>query len=159
MHGTIRSRLEDLLGKGPADPNVGDHLASCPECASEFGQMKRHSAQLAVFRGPELDPQAGFYARVLQRIEEQEPICFWSFFVDSAFSKRLAIVSVSVAVAMGSYVISQESREKPLVPGILVMNATAHYDAPVIGTPAEQRDAVLANFASHRSGENQEQLR
>ncbi len=159
MHGTIRGRLEDLLKKEPEDRNLRDHLASCAECSSELTEMKRHSAQLASLRGPEIDVRAGFYGRVLQRIEEQEPICFWSFFVDSAFSKRLAIVSVSVAVAMGSYVISQESREKPIVPGIVAMNASAHYDAPVIGSRAEQRDAVLENFASHRTGENQEQLR
>jgi hypothetical protein len=158
MHAVVRDRLEDLLRADQSKP-LPEHLASCKECLSELNMMKSQSMKLAGLRAAqELEPSPGFYARVLQRIEESEYDSFWAFFVYSPFSKRLAAASLTIALALGTYVVSQESRTNP-VSGSTVASLTGslHYDAPVVGSPDEQRDAVLQNFTEHRTGENQGQ--
>ena len=101
MHGVVRNRLEDLLRADRSKP-LPEHLASCAECLSELNLMKSQSMQLAALRAAEvLEPSPGFYARVLQRIEESEYDSFWAFFVDSTFSKRLAAASLTIAAGAG----------------------------------------------------------
>ncbi len=113
---------------------------------------------LTTLRAPEeVEPAPGFYARVLQRIEARED-SFWAFFVDSPFSKRMALASLTIAVALGSYVISAERHEGSAAQNMVAFSGT-HYDAPVMGSQAEQRDAVLENFAEHHGIESQGQIR
>lgn len=152
MHGSIRGRLEDLLraeSSAGSNKGVSEHLASCAECSAELDAMKAQAAMLKELRAKdELEPAAGFYARVLQRIEERGDRSIWSVFIDSPFGKRLAYASLTVAILLGSYVVSQESRDGHLR-SLNMMAQEIHYDAPVIGDQAQQRDAVLENFATH----------
>ncbi len=71
---------------------------------------------LATLRAEEVEPAPGFYARVLQRIEERESESLWSFFIDSPFSKRLALASLTITLALGSYVVSAERHEATTCP-------------------------------------------
>ncbi len=114
---------------------------------------------LATLRAEEVEPAPGFYARVLQRIEERESESLWSFFVDSPFSKRLALASLTITLALGSYVVSAERHEASTMSQNIVAFSGTHYDAPVMGSQAEQRDAVLENFAEHYPAGNQGQIR
>ncbi|HLH04042.1 MAG TPA: hypothetical protein VKX25_14845 [Bryobacteraceae bacterium] len=158
MHEPIRDRLEDLL-RDRGYPSVAGHLANCAECSSELDAMKQQSSLLGTLRGPEMEPAAGFYARVMQRIEESEIGSFWSFFVESQFSRRLAYASLTIAVVLGTYVVTQESREHNRVDTAAVaLNGKAHYDALVMGDQTEQRDAVLENFAVHLRPASQGQI-
>lgn len=158
MHGPIRDRLEDLLTSGrsvafQADSRqLNGHLSSCDECSEELEAMRAQAARLAAFRvDQEQEPAPGFYARVLQRIEEQTYVSVWSLFLESPFSKRLALASLTIAVAVGTYVVGAESRDGHIWSTRMVAQSSdAHYDLPVIGSQSEQRDLVLANFAEHR---------
>lgn len=96
----------------------------------------------------ELEPAPGFYARVLQRIEERVQESMWGAFLVTPFAKRLTYASLALAVMLGTYVVTQETRDGHLFGGPTVV-ANAHYDPPVSGSESEQRDAVLANFAAH----------
>lgn len=152
MHGSIRDRLEDLLR---AESSVGsheawsEHLASCAGCSAELAEMKTQATMLKALRPPdEVEPAPGFYARVLQRIEERGDRSIWSVLIDSPFGKRLAYASLTIAILLGSYVVSQESRDGHLGSANM-MAQDVHYDAPVVGDQAQQRDAVLENFATH----------
>lgn len=91
----------------------------------------------------DLEPSAGFYARVLQRIEERAKISEWAAFLYSPFSKRLAYASLSAALILGAYVFTEESLD-----GHLRSAGTVQQAPRVMGSQAEQRDAVLVNFAS-----------
>lgn len=152
MHGPTRDRLEELLaarGAAEGDKLLGQHLSSCPECSSEFEAMKSQAELLQLLRTPEeVEPSPGFYSRVLQRIEERAKTSIWSVFIYSPFGKRLVFASLTVAVALGTYVITEENREVHLRGSVLAQDM--HDDALVEGNQAQQRDAVLANFASHR---------
>jgi predicted anti-sigma-YlaC factor YlaD len=159
MHGSIRDGLEDLLaGKRPAIESRGGveaerlsgHLHSCEECSSEFETMQAHSTLLRGLRQEEeVDAAPGFYARVMQRIEERAKQSIWAVWVYSSVGKRLTFASFALAVVLGSYFIAQESRDGHLMAGSMVAQGL-HFDAPVIGSPSEQRDAVLENFALQR---------
>jgi hypothetical protein len=113
--------------------------------------MKAQSSLLGLLRpSGEVEPTAGFYARVIQRIEESTPVSVWSFFINSAFSKRLAYASLAIALLLGTYVVTEESQD-----GHIGSRFVAHQTAdvtPVIGDQQEQRDAVLVNFASYQPG-------
>ncbi|HEY7302793.1 MAG TPA: hypothetical protein VH601_01660 [Bryobacteraceae bacterium] len=152
MHGSIRDRLEELLraeSLAGGHRELTGHLASCAECATELAAMKEQAGMLKRLRPPrDLEPAAGFYARVLQRIEERGVRSIWSVFIDSPFGKRLAYTSLTIAVLLGSYVVTQESRDGHLR-GENFVAQEVHYDAPVVGDQAQQRDAVLENFAAH----------
>lgn len=155
MHGSIRNRLEDLLhAESPAVGQKGmgnEHLSECEECASELRLMKTQAAMLRSLRAPEgTAPAPGFYGRVMQRIEERAKDSIWAVFIYSPFGKRLAYASLTLALALGSYVITREVRDGHLLSERMVAQ-DVHYDAPVIGSRAQQRDAVLENFATHQA--------
>jgi anti-sigma factor RsiW len=157
MHGFIRKRLEDLLmakrvsegATGERSDAVDQHLASCGECADEISMMRAHSDLLRSFRVPEeVEPAAGFYARVLQRIEEHAKGSIWAVFIYSPYGKRLAFASATLALLLASFVVAQESRDGHLMGENLVAQ-DIHTVAPVTGDQSEQRDAVLVNLVSY----------
>lgn len=161
MHGFIRDQLEDLLtaepptarlprGNANYDTNEATkHLNACPECSCEFEAIRAHSALLRTLRPPqeEIEPAAGFYARVMQRIEEGTKDSIWSVFVYSPFGKRLAYASLAIAALLSTYVVSLEARDGHLG-GENIVAQQVNGEAPCFGTKAQQRDEVLTNFAS-----------
>jgi hypothetical protein len=162
MHGFIRDQLEDLLAAESSIARlpqaavakydiegVAKHLESCAECSSEFALIKTQSALLRTLRPSELEtePSAGFYARVMQRIEEGTKDSIWSIFIYSPFGKRLAYASLAIAALLGTYVVSLEARDGHLGGKTIIAQQLAS-DTPVYGTPEQQRDAVLTNFVS-----------
>ena len=150
MHGVIRERLEDLLrAERPVAADIAEHLSSCSECSSELQNMKVNAEMLRSLRAPEeIDPAPGFYARVMQRVEERAKDSIWAALIYSRFGNRLAYASLTLALVLGGYVVAQESRDGHLTGGAVLAQGI-HNDPPVIGSQAQQRDAVLENFASH----------
>ncbi len=152
MHRSIRDRLEDLLAaRGAASTaDLTEHLSSCAACSSELESMNAQSQMLRSLRSTEeIEPAAGFYARVMQRIEERAKESIWGVLIYSPFGKRLAYASLTIALMLGTYVITQEARDGHLG-GERIVAQESHYDALVVGNQAQQRDAVLVNFASHQ---------
>jgi hypothetical protein len=152
MHEPIRDRLEELLAaKGTAgtDRGLQKHLSSCTECSSEVDAMRAQAELLHAWRpAEEVEPAPGFYARVVQRIEERGKESMWAPFIYSAFAKRLTYASLAATLLLGSYVISQETRVGDLG-GSENIAQQFHRDARVMGSRQQQREAVLVNFISH----------
>jgi predicted anti-sigma-YlaC factor YlaD len=150
MHGSIRNRLEFLLtGKGEC-PGVEEHLLSCQSCSSELEAMRSQAKLIRTLRvQEEVEPAAGFYARVMQRIEERAKDSIWGVFIYSPFGKRLAFASLTIAVLLGSYVLTAEGLDGHLL-GENMVAQQLHEDPLVTGDQAQQRDAVLQNFALHQ---------
>lgn len=154
MHGPVRNAIEDVLAAKPfaAAQNTVKHLANCQECASEVDAMRRNAQMLRSLRpSTEEEPSPGFYARVLQRIEEQARRSIWWLFVYSPVGKRVMYASMAITLALGGYVLAAETSDGHLsLTSYNVQSAQAgHFDAPVMGTEDEQRTAVLENFAAH----------
>ena len=110
--------------------------------------MQAQSEFLRSLRAPEeLEPAAGFYARVLQTIESRAKRSIWAGFIYSPVRARLAYMSLSLAVVLGAYVVAEETHENHLERQRVAVERTS-VDSPVFGSPAEQRNAVLVNFAA-----------
>jgi predicted anti-sigma-YlaC factor YlaD len=149
MHGSIRSELENLLEGRASAGEVKQHLKSCGACATEVDAMLNQNQLFRTLRaGEEVEPVGGFYARVMQRIEERAKDSIWAVFVYSPTGKRLALASLSLAVLLCSYVVAEEKLDGHLTAESAVQQV--HYDVPVEGDQAQQRDAVLQNFAAHK---------
>ncbi|MEP6962422.1 MAG: hypothetical protein ABI995_10095 [Acidobacteriota bacterium] len=111
MHRLIQDHLEEALSSAlPNDHPISAHLNSCQECREEVSAMRAHNALLREWKAPavEAEPRAGFYARVLERIEAQRPVSIWALFTDSLFGRRLAVASLAAAMFLGVYVVSSE---------------------------------------------------
>lgn len=157
MHRIIEDHLEDVLsGALPAGHQVSVHLKECGECREETAAMRAHSQLLRAFKTPaDLEPRAGFYARVLERIEFQRPVSIWALFTDSIFGRRLATASLAAAMLMGLYMVSSEQVEEntfvaqsavemdPLYPGAGFTNA-------VMTANASDSGAVLMSLVSYQ---------
>lgn len=152
MHGPIRDRLEELLpaaGSATHERGLQQHLSSCYECLSELEAMRADAELLRAWRAPEgIEPAAGFYARVMQRIEERAKESIWAAFIYSPVAKRLTYASLAATLLLGSYVISQETEDAHPTSGPIVAQPF-HRDVPVVGSRQQQREAVLVNFISH----------
>jgi anti-sigma factor RsiW len=168
MHEPIRDYLEEYLGGSasaiPADFHA--HLETCAECATELRALAMQAEMLRTLCPvDEVDVHAGFYARVVDRIEAQRHASIWSALLEPTFGRRLAVVCAMLIVLLGSYFVASELSE-PIV-AVAPVVATRSSSAPdgAVSYPAasqashqassqdadaieRQRDAVLVNLAS-----------
>ena len=150
MHRSTRDELEVLLtGKGDC-PDAEQHLSSCDSCSLQLETLRAQAELLHSLRAQEeVEPAPGFYARVMQRIEERAKDSIWAVFIYSPFGKRLAYASLTIAVLLGSYMLTEEGLDGHLL-GEKIVAQQMQDDPLVIGNQAQQRDAVLENFAAHQ---------
>ena len=160
MHREIRDHIENVLaGSEP------EHLAGCEECRSEVQGMQEHTALLRELRAPDsfvAEPRAGFYARVMERIEAEGPVSIWNLFIESAFGRRIAVASMALAILLGVYLVTSErSAGDPMVavqqvqlqPLVVVgEDGPARIITQMDQSPAGQssEDAVLADLVSYQ---------
>jgi hypothetical protein len=134
MHGSVRVELENLRAAEPS--------AAATEIA---GMLKTLQAP------EEIEPSAGFYARVMQRIEASARRSIWWVFVYSPIGKRVAYASLALSLALGTYMVAAESTDDDALHAFVQKAHVKrdHFDALVTGNADEQRAAVLENFVSH----------
>lgn len=153
MHEPLTGRIEEYLQGNVTMPDVDDHLKQCEPCRNELAEMKAQAALLRSLRpAVEVDPAAGFYARVLSRIDLQPGQSIWSIFGESLFAKRLAYASMTFFVLVGTYLVSSESAKQPntaAAPEVIIANDDHIH--PAMGDNLQQdREAVLVNLASYQ---------
>jgi anti-sigma factor RsiW len=157
MHQSIRDNLEEYL-RGSADKIPQEfhaHLEACRACASELKLVEQQARMLRVLQaGREMEPRAGFYARVLGRIEEQGPFSIWSVLLQPRFGRRLAVASAVLALLLAGYLVSTEPGDQGIgsAPMVVMTDTPPAPEAAAVpaDTPQQQRDAVLVNLASFR---------
>jgi len=169
MHQEISRHLEDYLkgeeslrGSAPKLPaEFHSHLGECEDCAQEVRAFQAQAQLLRSLRAPQdIEPHAGFYARVIERIEAQ-PASIWSVFLDRRFGLRLAVASAALVALLGTYLVTSEPSGPELAstPAI-VLTDTPRATAANLQTEAstqqdevlqqkQQRDAVLVDLASY----------
>jgi hypothetical protein len=116
-----------------------------------------------------VEPRAGFYARVLERIEAQGPGSVFTLFFDSLFGRRIAMAALALALLVGVYVISSEQMAEPepagagqLPPATLISDLPQDFQGvlsegvfssnaqPRLVKSAPDQDAVLVNLVTYR---------
>jgi anti-sigma factor RsiW len=145
MHQLIRKNLEEHLKHSVSEipAEFHRHLGECPDCANELRGLEAQSQWLRSLRDArDAEPRAGFYARVMERIEAQQPFSIWSVFLDRKFGFRLAVASGMLAALLGGYLVTSELGGPET--GTSVVTASASSDAG-----QQQRDAVLVDLASY----------
>ena len=163
MHQPVQDHLEEHLKAYASNferavpPEMQAHLASCPECADELRRLEQHAVLLRSLRAEGVEPKAGFYARVMQRIDDaRAKASIWSVFLEPVFSRRLVFASVALVVLLGTYLISTEpsGRDTAVVAPQIAITQPQTETAPgaefVDGTPQQERDAVLVSLASYQ---------
>jgi len=149
MHRLIRDHLEVVLAASRADdlevqnPEAG-HLEQCEECRSEIEAMREQAGTLRELRA-DVEPQPGFYARVMERIDSQG-LSIWSAVFDSPFGRRIAVASMALALILGLYLITSEKMAEHTI-------AVVAEDQPGMVLTASgppDRDAVLVNLVTYR---------
>ena len=113
-------------------------------------------------RSPQdVEPRAGFYARVMERIEAQ-PASIWSVFLDRKFGFRLAVASAALVALLGTYLVTSEPSgpEFASSPAVVLTDTPRATEASLqiagrVQTiedgprQQQQRDAVLVDLASY----------
>ena len=122
MHRVVREQIERILAhkRGHQDPAAAAaHLAACSACREELGSLRESAYLLRELRAPqgfEAEPRAGFYARVMERIEAEGPVSIWNLFMESPFGRRVAVASLALAVLLGVYLVSSErTADDPII--------------------------------------------
>jgi hypothetical protein len=144
MHHQIQESLENYLKGSASDVPAGfhRHLEECGECTRELRSIEAQSQLLRSLRSArDTEPRAGFYARVMERIEAQ-PASIWSVFLDRKFGYRLALASAVLVALLGTYLVTSEPSGPESGPTPVVVST----DIP---RQQQQRDAVLVDLASY----------
>jgi len=155
MHQPIRDNLEEYLTgstrKVPQDFHT--HLELCEDCANELRQFQGQAEMLRLLQpGGDLDPRAGFYARVMERVEQEDRSSIWSALLQPNFGRRLAMASAVLVMLLGTYLVTSERSEPQVASTEVVVDS-----APLVTAAADQdslqqqrqRDAVLVNLATY----------
>lgn len=124
------------------------------------------TALLQQLRCPEdVSPRPGFYAKVMDRIEEQQKNSIWSVFLQPIFSKRLAFASMAFIMLLGVALFTANPQEDDVIAydpnGAPVVYTSEDQFSPVLEGPlhaspvalmdADQgRDIVLADLGSYQ---------
>lgn len=79
--------------------------------------METQARLLRTLRVPETEeddcsPAAGFYARVMQRIDAQRPASIWNLFIEPRFFHRLALATFSLLLLLGATFVSSNYMEE-----------------------------------------------
>jgi predicted anti-sigma-YlaC factor YlaD len=130
---------------------VEEHLKNCANCRKELEAMQLHSSLFQSLR-TDVDPAAGFYARVMNRVETQARPSVWSLFGESAFATRLGYASAMLLVALGTVLVTSTVAEEPLAVAAPERILAGESDPmPVTMEDQQQdRDVVLVNLATYR---------
>jgi anti-sigma factor RsiW len=152
MHGPILEGLEEFLsGSGESERMRAfrGHLAECAECRQMVEELQTQAELIRSLRAPEaVELPPGFYARVMDRIEEQSRNSLWSIFMEPLFVKRLVFASLALFVLMASAVWTSD----PAVPldesnpvGLMAVEMP-HADGM---DPQRDRDVVFVHLATY----------
>ena len=154
MHALIKERLEEYLrGTGEqADlDSVRAHLASCEGCSGEVEDMRSQVWLLQLLRSPEeTQPGAGFYARVMDRIDAQRSTSTFYAFLDLHLAQRLIFASLTAVFVLGSYLVYTEREPSFVESGPVAVLASQTAERDLVGVhQAQDRETVLVALASY----------
>lgn len=113
--------------------------------------MREHSLLIrSTLAAPDVDTAAGFYARVIARIEAQTKPSIWNILLEP-FVRRIVYASLALMLLLGGVLVSTEPHEEETASLPEVMLASDEEPAPLLGTDQERdRDAVLVNLTTYQ---------
>ncbi|MCU1325643.1 MAG: putative transrane anti-sigma factor [Bryobacterales bacterium] len=150
MHEVVRDELEHHL-TGNASPAFYTHVKACATCREEIAEMEDLAKILRGLTTPAPGdmpvPSPGFYARVANTINEQQPKSAWAnlFSPGYLFFRRVAFASLLVLTLLGAVLITTERSGE----GADATSIMAQYDSTTSHAPAAERDSLLVTLAAY----------
>ena len=155
MHSILVEHLEGYLSGtlAPAErQQLEAHLAECGSCRMEWEALRQSSEWLREMVCPpppamDLEPAPGFYGRVIDRIEQDRSVPFWTLLVNTGFGRQVAFACLVLLALVGGLVLATDQtdyRAKHFRERILAIHPTPA-PSPRLGPNLERnRDAMLA---------------
>ncbi len=151
MHQPVKDGLEDYLsGKRTRTGELEAHLGVCAECAAELGELQQQTRLIRSLNAGPVEPAPGFYARVLQRIEERVKPSIWSILLQPAVGRRIAMASAALTLVVGGYLVTSERSFHERAQAAIAAQRDSGAVTQDAGDTPQDRDAVLVNLASFR---------
>lgn len=155
MHALIKERLEEYLRGAGEQADLAAfraHLASCRDCSEEIEGMQSQVRLLLLLRLPEdAEPGAGFYARVMDRIDSERRASPLYAFLDLQIAHRLIFASMTVVIVLGSYLVYTEQSPSFGESGPVAVLASQTAERELVGAhQAQDRETVLVALASYK---------
>jgi predicted anti-sigma-YlaC factor YlaD len=154
MHQIIQDGLEDFLADASnraERARIESHLEQCDECRREVDSMKDLSQMFSTLRSSDPpQPSPGFYARVTNLIEKQQPVSsLWAAFLEPVFGRRLALACLLVMATLGTVLMTRET-EYAAGPTPEMILAVERAAPALEAGPLLDRDQMLFTLASHK---------
>lgn len=154
MHKPIKERLEEYLRGAGEQGHLVEfraHLGGCENCREEVRAMQAQARLLRVLgAAEEVEPAAGFYARVMEIIEARRVASPGNLFLEPAFGRRLIFASLAAVIVLGSYLFYTEQGPAFETSSPVTIMAAEPFDQGRFGTdPQSDREAVLLSLASY----------
>jgi len=158
MDRRIQDQLEEYLhGVGRQDDSSSARAAEFQSALATTDEETRNVAQLMevqarllrTLRPPaedtaDLAPTPGFYARVMNRIEEQRPRSIWNYFLEPRFSRRLAFASASLLALLTFAFVTSDTADAPMQAAVPEHIMAEPEPTPVTAvSQSEGRDVML----------------
>jgi hypothetical protein len=169
MDRQIKADLEEYLrgtmASGPREDFERRLDASGGETRKTVELFLSHSAMIReAYRvsDDDLAPPAGFYGRVMARVQQQRSASIWFAFLEPAFSRRLAFASLALLLLLSVTMITTapeqgqvaavEAEPSYHAPSYHAMDAFARQDDdPAWGVNRERdRNTILVNLTTYQ---------
>jgi hypothetical protein len=120
MHQPMEQGLESYLAGRP-DESFLRHVEECVECREAVSMAQLHSEIIQTLRPPaeSFEPTAGFYARVMDRIDSQREGSIWSVFLEPLFGRRLIYASAVLTLVLGISLFTSPREDQSMAEQIL----------------------------------------
>jgi anti-sigma factor RsiW len=157
MDRRIEEMLEDYLHGSLTGARRAEFTAALATADAETRRMveafREHSRLLRSLRAEEeLAPAPGFYARVMDRVEQQRVPSVWVSFVEPMFFKRLALATLALLVLLSVTVWSTPGHEEEMYAVAPVVQMAAE-EEPIqvmdVSNRESSRDAILVNLTTY----------
>jgi predicted anti-sigma-YlaC factor YlaD len=155
MHRPIKERLEEYLRGAGEQGHLVEfraHLGGCEDCREEVVAMEAQAQLLRVLSAAEeVEPAAGFYARVMESIEARRVASLGNVFLEPAFERRLIFASLVTVIVLGSYLFYTERDFSFEASSPVRIMAVQPLDQGKLGAdPQHDREEVLLSLASYQ---------
>ena len=159
MHDVIQNGLEGYLSRHLASERMAAfraHLAECAPCREIVTAFEQQSALIRSLRvsEEEVAPAAGFYARLMDRIDSQRPTSLWSVFLQPLFARRVMYASLALFLVLGSSMLWTGESHEVLANDSNMVGVLAGFGVqaePVAADPDLAKDVVMDAVLSDHS--------
>ena len=129
------------------------YLAAHPAAAQQVALHEETASMLRELRPPEDNGSGapGFYDRLMDRIEEQRRIPFWSVFLQPPFGRRLAFASLMWLALLGSYFVTftdPADSQRYVAEAFLVEKPSSVFEVRLGADLNANRSSMLATLIS-----------